>query len=263
MERDLHRERAQNTVKDLEGRTALVSGSTTGLGLEIASALGARGARIALNYSHQVARAQTALERVRARGIEAQLFRASVVNPSEVAELFAQIDSGLGPVDILVINATPDQPQRPIEEYDWEDYQAMLDFFVKSPYLLTRTALPYMRSQGWGRIINITSEVVQRAPAHFSAYVAAKGAQEAWTRAMARELAPDQITVNMVSPGWIPVERHESDPVDVKQAYLEKIPMGRWGIPSDVASAVTFLASESAGFITGQRIGVSGGMTIS
>ena len=136
--------------------------------------------------------------------------------------LYDEVRDTLGPIDILVLNATPDQPQRPIEEYDWAFFQQMLDFFVKSPYLLTRACLPHMKAQKFGRIINITSEVFDVGVSPFTAYVAAKGAQTGFTRSLARELAPCGITVNNVAPGWIPVERHEKDPQSDKDAYLAR-----------------------------------------
>ena len=96
----------------------------------------------------------------------------------------------------------------------------------------------------------------------FSAYVAAKGAQTGWNRSMAGELAPWNITVNMVSPGWIPVERHEKDPQDLKDGYRALIPVDRWGVPDDLKGAIVFLASDSASFVTGQNLHVNGGMTV-
>jgi 3-oxoacyl-[acyl-carrier protein] reductase len=92
--------------------------------------------------------------------------------------------------------------------------------------------------------------------------VAAKGAQEGWTRSMANELAPHNITVNIVAPGWIPVERHADDPQEQKDGYKKLIPMGRWGVPDDVGGAIVFLASEAASFITGQSFAINGGMTV-
>lgn len=247
----------------LEGRVALVTGSTTGLGKAMAKQLGDAGARVALNYANSRPRAEAAFEDFSADGREGALFQADVTDPEQVARLAAEVADTLGPIDVLVCNATPDQPQKPIEEYDWAFHQQMIDFFVKSPFLLTRALLPHMRSQRWGRIVNIGSEVFDRGVPNFSPYVAAKGAQRGWTRSMAMELAPDQITVNMVSPGWIPVERHENDPQEDKDGYHALIPLGRWGVPSDIGSAVTFLASEQAGFITGQTLVVNGGMTVS
>jgi 3-oxoacyl-[acyl-carrier protein] reductase len=119
-----------------------------------------------------------------------------------------------------------------------------------------------MKQRKWGRIINITSEVFSRGVAPFSAYVAAKGGQIGWSRSMANELAPWNITVNMIAPGWIPVERHASDPEHEKEAYRRLIPMGRWGIPQDLAGTVVYLASEASNFVTGQDIHVNGGMTV-
>ncbi|MFO1078763.1 MAG: SDR family oxidoreductase [Planctomycetota bacterium] len=246
----------------LLGRTALVTGSSKGLGRAMARALGAAGAKVAMNYAHSKDAAEAAFAEFVGRGYEGGLFRADVTNEKQVQKLVATIEKQLGAVDILVVNATPDQPQKTIEQYDWAFYQSMLDFFVKSPYLLTRAVLPAMKKRRFGRIINIGSEVFRRGVAPFSAYVAAKGAQTGWTRSMANELAPWQITVNIVSPGWIPVERHDKDPQALKDGYKALIPMQRWGVPGDVGGVVTFLAGDAAAFITGQDIAVNGGMTV-
>jgi 3-oxoacyl-[acyl-carrier protein] reductase len=138
----------------------------------------------------------------------------------------------------------------------------MLDFFIKSPYLLTRATLPHMKAQRWGRIINIGSEVFQRGVPNFTAYCAAKGGQSGFTRSLASELAPWGITVNMISPGWIPVERHEKDPQELKDGYFAGLPMQRWGVPKEVADTVTFFASDEASYISGQNICVNGAHTV-
>jgi len=247
---------------DLTGRVALVTGSTTGLGKAMAIALGQAGAKVALNYANNQARAEKAFAEFQASGGKGALFRGSVVDEAEVKRLVEEVAKTLGAIDILVFNATPDQPQKPIEEYDWTFYQSMLDFFIKSPFLLTRACLPHLKQQKWGRIINIGSEVVARGVPNFSAYVAAKGGQNGWTRSMSGELAPYGITVNMIAPGWIPVERHENDPQEAKDGYRALIPANRWGVPQDVAGAVVFLASDAASFITGQNLHVNGGMTV-
>ena len=246
----------------LDGKVALVTGSSTGLGKAIAIAIGRAGATVAMNYFNNEVRAEKALAEFRETGARGDMFRANVIDPEDVQKLYDQVREKLGPVDILVCNATPDQPLRPIEEYDWEFYQSMLDFFVKSPYLLSMACLPHMKQQKWGRIINITSEVFQMGVAPFTAYVAAKGGQTGFSRSLARELAPYQITVNMVAPGWIPVERHENDPQEMKDGYLATIPMQRWGAPDDVGAAVCFYASDEAAFITGQTVSVNGGTTV-
>lgn len=245
----------------LANRVALVTGSSTGLGKAIAFALGQAGARVAFNYANNRDRAEAAFAEYEATGATGTLIRADVTDPDEVQQLIELIEFDLGPVDILVPNATPAQPQKPIEAYEWAFYQTMLDFFVKSPYLLSRACLPHMKRQRWGRIINVVSEVFSEGVAPFTAYVAAKGGQIGFSRSLATELAPYGITVNMIAPGWIPVERHENDPQALKDAYRKTIPMGRWGLPEDVAGAVVYYASDEASFVTGQYIAVNGGRT--
>ena len=247
---------------NLNGKVALVTGSSKGLGKAMAFALGAAGAKVAFNYANGQYFAEQTFAEFKAEGFTGGLYRANVIDPGEVKSLCAQIAKELGPIDIVIPNATPAQPLKPIEQYDWEFYQSMYDFFVKSPYLITREVLPHMKKQKWGRIINITSEVFNRGVAPFSAYVAAKGGQIGWSRSMANELAPWNITVNMIAPGWIPVERHANDPEHEKEAYRRLIPMGRWGIPQDLAGTVVYLASEASNFVTGQDIHVNGGMTV-
>jgi len=249
------------SLRPLENRVALVTGSTTGLGKEMALALGRAGAKVAINYQNNAERAQKAFAEIRAEGIDAALIRGDVTHESDVPRMVAEIGEQLGPVDILVLNATCAQPQKPIEEYDWAFCQSMLDFFVKSPFLMTRACLPHMKAQRWGRILNIGSEVVARGVSRFTAYVAAKGAQNGFHRSLATELAPDGITVNMISPGWIPVERHDNDSQQMKDDYQRLIPTGHFGVPEDLGGAAVFLASDAASFVTGQNLHINGGMT--
>jgi len=245
----------------LAGRVALVTGSSTGLGKATARCLGRAWAKVAVNYANAAGRAEEAVADLRAEGVEAGLFQADVTSAAEIDRMVAAIEGSLGPVDIVVVNATPAQPLKPIEDYDWDFYQQMLDFFVKSPYLLARRVLPGMKARRHGRLINITSEVFHLGVAPFSAYVAAKGGQTGWSRSMCHELAPFGITVNMIAPGWIPVERHENDPQADKDAYLASVPLGRWGKPEEVGWAAVYLASIEAAFVTGQTIAVNGGKT--
>ena len=247
---------------DLKGRVALVTGSTAGLGHEIACSLGRAGARVALNYRNDEVRADVALTRYLETGAEGALFRADVTDAAAVQGLVDSVEERFGSIDVLVVNATPSQPERCLEAYEWAEVEAMLDAFVKSPFLLAQRVVGAMKDQGWGRIIQIGSEVLDQGTPNFSAYVAAKGAQNGLNRSLAKELAAWNITVNMVSPGWIPVERHQDVAATDRAAYLDSIPMGRWGTPGDVASAVTFLASEHASFVTGANLHVNGGRSV-
>ncbi len=163
---------------------------------------------------------------------------------------------------MLVVNATGPQPEGLLGEVAWQDHLAQLDFFVKSPVLLGRAVVPGMRARRFGRIVQVDSEVADRPPPGRSAYATAKSAQIGLTRSWARELAPFGITVNTVAPGFVPVERHADVPPEIRSAYLASVPAGRMGTPEDIAHAVSFLTSDGAGFVTGQRIIVDGGRSL-
>ncbi len=244
------------------GHVAWVTGSTRGLGKEIALELARRGAAVAMNFANNRDAAERAFVDLQAVQPRSCLVQGDVTDQGEIARMHSEIAAQLGPVDILVPNATCAQPQRPLEDYDWDFFQSMLDFFVKSPVLLTKAVLPHMKQQRWGRIVHITSEVFAQGTAPFSAYVAAKGGQVGFARSTARELAPFGITVNSVAPGWIPVERHADDPQEAKDGYVAGVPAGHFGTPADVAVAVCFYASDAASFITGQSMAVNGGNTL-
>ncbi|MGB0354691.1 MAG: SDR family NAD(P)-dependent oxidoreductase [Opitutales bacterium] len=245
----------------LLNKVALVTGSSRGLGRGIALALGKAGAKVCLNYLNNSEAAEGTLTKLREEGIHAAMFRADASDKEQVESMIEAIEEKFGSLDILVPNATPDQPQKPIEEYDADFYRQMYDFFVVSPFHLAKAVLPGMKKRKSGRIINITSEVFHSSVPEFSAYVAAKGGQIGWSRSMASELASFGITVNTVAPGWIPTERHENDSEEVKNEYLKTIPLGRWGTPEDVGNAVVYYSSDEASFVTGQTLCVNGGRT--
>lgn len=242
-------------------RTALVTGASRGLGRAIAQQLAAAGHRVVVNYHSSRSAAEETVQAIVAAGGEAVALPADVRDPAQLAALLAAAQQCFGPVEILVHNATGPQPMQPLEDYRWQDFQDQLDFFVKAPVLLTQALLPARKQARWGRIILIGSEVADLGNANFSAYVAAKAAMVGLTRAWAREFGPWQITVNLVAPGWIPVERHAGTPTAALDAYAQAVPLRRQGVPEDVAGAVVYLASEAAGFVTGQCLSVNGGNT--
>jgi 3-oxoacyl-[acyl-carrier protein] reductase len=239
-------------------RVALVSGSSRGLGSAIARRLGRDGLAVAVNGLHDDGDLRSVAAAIRDDGRVAETFPADVTDDRDVAWLVDEVADRLGPIDVLVLNATGPQPEAPLADVRWEDHVAQLDFFVKSPVLLGRAVVSAMRSRGGGRIVHVDSEVVDRTPPGRSAYVTAKSAQIGLMRSWARELAPDGITVNTVAPGFVPVERHADVPEDVRAAYLASVPAGRMGTPEDIADAVSFFASPGAGFVTGQRLVVDG-----
>jgi 3-oxoacyl-[acyl-carrier protein] reductase len=243
-------------------RVALVTGSSRGLGAAIARRLARDGLAVAVNGQRGDGQAHEVARTIRDVGGTAEAFGADITDQQQVVELAAAITSRFGTVDVLVLNATGPQPEAPVTGVAWADHLAQLDFFVKSPVLLGGVVLPNMVARHYGRIVHIDSEVADRPPPGRSAYATAKSAQIGLARAWARELAPFGITVNTVAPGFIPVERHAGVPAETVDAYLAGVPAGRMGTPGDIACAVSFLASEDAGFITGQRIVVDGGRNL-
>ena len=243
-------------------RVALVTGSSRGLGAAIARRLAQDGLVVAVNGQLGDGQAHEVASTIRDAGGTAEAFGADITDQQQVAELVAAITGRFGPVDVLVLNATGPQPEAPVTDVAWADHLAQLDFFVKSPVLLGGAVLPAMMARHYGRIVHIDSEVADRPPPGRSAYATAKSAQIGLARAWARELAPSGITVNTVAPGFVPVKRHAGVPAGIVDAYLASVPAGRMGTPSDIAHAVNFLASEEAGFITGQRIVVDGGRNL-
>jgi 3-oxoacyl-[acyl-carrier protein] reductase len=242
-------------------RVALVTGSSRGLGSAIATRLARDGFAVAVNGIDEE-RAEDVATTIRGAGGSAEAFVADVTDEAQVAELAAAVTGSLGPVGVLVLNATGPQPEAPIAEVTWQDHLDQLEFFVKSPVLLLRAVLPAMRSRRYGRIIQIDSEVADRPPPGRSAYATAKNAQIGLTLSWAAELAPLGITVNAVAPGFVPVERHADVRDATREAYRASVPSGRMGTPDDIANAVSFFASEAAGFVTGRRLIVDGGRAL-
>jgi 3-oxoacyl-[acyl-carrier protein] reductase len=243
-------------------RVALVTGSSRGLGSAIAERLARDGFAVAANGFRSEEETQDVVAALRGDGGTAEAFIADVTDESAVEDLVSGVAERLGPIDVLVLNATGPQPEAPLPDVPWQDHLDQLAFFVKSPVLLMRAVLPSMRERGYGRIVQIDSEVADRPPPGRSAYVTAKNAQIGLTRAFARELAPLGITVNTVAPGFIPVERHIDVTGPEMTAYVATVPTGHLGTREDIANAVSFFASEEAGFVTGQRLLVDGGRSL-
>ncbi|UYM03429.1 SDR family oxidoreductase [Solicola gregarius] len=241
---------------------ALVTGASRGLGAAVARSLAADGWAVAVGYRSGSERAQRVVDDIRNSGGAAEAFAADVTDESQVTDLVDRVTNDLGEIEVLVANATGPQPRVPVDDLTWQAHLDQLEFFVKSPTLLLRAVLPSMKRRRSGRVIQIGSDIFERALPGMSAYVAAKGAQLGLTRSWARELGPFGITVNVVAPGWIPVERHGDVPPEQVTEYLADVPLARMGMPGDVAATVSFIASDAAGFITGERITVNGGHTI-
>lgn len=240
-------------------RVALVTGASRGLGAVIARRLAADGWRVAVNYHSDAEGAARVVDDIARTGGVARAIRADVTDEDAVAELVEQATRDLGPVLGVVANATGPQPVTALAELTWQQHLDQLTYFVKSPTLLAQAALPTMREHNHGRLVLIGSDMVDRIVPGWSAYSAAKAAEAELAKVWARELGPYGITVNLVAPGWIPVERHAGNDT---AGYLADVPLGRIGTPDDIAGVVAYLTSDNAGFVTGQCIRVNGGHTL-
>ncbi|WP_225993845.1 SDR family NAD(P)-dependent oxidoreductase [Actinomadura rudentiformis] len=241
---------------------ALVTGASRGLGAVMVRRLAADGWTVAVNSRSGGGEADQVVDGIRAAGGSAAAFTADVTDEEATADLVTRVTERLGPVGALVVNATGPQPVVALEDLTWQAHLDQLTFFVKSPTLLVQAVLPGMKERRAGRIVQIGSDIVDRALPGMSAYVAAKEAQFGLTRTWARELGPSGITVNLVAPGWIPVERHAAVSEEELLGYRSGVALGRMGIPEEVAAVVSFLVSADAAFITGERITVNGGHTL-
>jgi NAD(P)-dependent dehydrogenase (short-subunit alcohol dehydrogenase family) len=246
-------------VTRLDGRVAVVTGASKGLGEAIAVALAAAGARLAL-----VARDGGQLDRLaatlRAGGAEAEPFAADVRDETAVAALAAAVEARFGAVHILV-NSAGVNVRKNLTDFTLEEWRRVLDTNLTGVFLMCRAFLPLMKGQGYGRVLNLTSMMSHIALAERTAYCASKAGLVGLTRALALEVASDGITVNGISPG--PFETAMNAPLlanpEVNRFFTSRIPLGRWGKPEEVASLALYLCSEEAGFITGTDVLIDGG----
>jgi len=241
------------------GKTVLVTGSSRGIGKAIAVKLGKLGANVVLNgTSESVLKTASELEEM---GIRVTATVGDVRNSEDVKLIFEKAVGTFGGVDILINNAgiTRDKPLAMMSEDDWD---TVLDINLKGCFLCTKAAAKVMIKKRYGRIINISSVAGAYGNQGQANYSASKGGMIGLTKTTAKELAPRGITCNAVTPGLIESDMTEILPEDLKQKYLEKIALGRFGTPEDVANVVAFLASDEAAYVTGQVIDIDGGLVM-
>ena len=243
----------------LEGKVALVTGASRGIGKSIALLLASRGADIAINYAGNTAGAEQTKAEVEALGRKAILVKTDVADAEACAAMIDEVVKAFGKIDILVNNAgiTRDGLLMRMKEADWD---AVLTTNLKSVFNCTKAAVKYMMKARSGRIVNISSVVGAMGNAGQANYAAAKAGILGFTKATAKEVAARGITVNAVAPGFIATDMTSVLPEKVVENLKANIPMGRLGDPEDIAKAVAFLVSDEAAYITGQTLHVNGGM---
>jgi 3-oxoacyl-[acyl-carrier protein] reductase len=239
-------------MNDLKNRVALVTGGSRGIGAGIAVALATAGADVAVNYREQGAAAQSVCAEIASRGRKAIAVQADVSRADEITRMVSELESSLGPVDILVNNAAIAQP-RPFEEITETEWDEILRVNLKSVFLVTQAVIAGMRKRKWGRIINLSSVAAQTGGAVGAHYAASKAGIIGLTHSCASSFIKDGITVNAIAPALIETDMVTSNP----NASPRLIPMGHFGKVDDVASIAVMLAGNK--YITGQTISVNGG----
>jgi 3-oxoacyl-[acyl-carrier protein] reductase len=243
----------------LEGRVALVTGASRGIGRAIALALGQAGAYVVLNYRGNQDAAEESLASITAQGGRGELCQFDIATENQVAEAVKKIIDGHQKIDILVNNAgvTADNLLMRMKPADWDQ---VIGTNLKGTILCTKVVSRHMIGQRYGRIINLSSVVGQMGNAGQSLYAASKAGIIGFTKAMAREIGSRGITVNAVAPGFIDTDMTAKLPDKLRQESLRNIPLGRFGTCAEVAEMVLFLAGTGADYITGQVFNVNGGL---
>ncbi len=247
----------------LNGKVAVVTGASKGIGAAIAEKLGSEGAKVVVNYGHDKAGAQKVTEKIKHSGGDAISVQADVSKAEDIKKLFAETTRTFGNVDILVNNAGVYE-FRSLESLDEEHFRKIFDLNVLGLLLTTKEAVAHMNGQG-GSIINVSSIAAKTPAVNSSVYSATKGAVDVISRALALELAPRKIRVNSLSPGATDTEgvrALEEYKNGFEQMAITRTPLGRIGTAEDIAKAALFLASEDSGWVTGEELLVGGGIRL-
>ena len=247
--------------RPLQGKVALVTGASGGIGHSIALKLASQGARLGVHYNSDKGRAEQVAEEIRNAGSEAMPLAADVTDSAQVQDMFSRLEDDWGGVDILVNNAgiTKDSLLIRMSESDWDD---VVEVNLKGAFLCCRAAAKTMLRKRWGRIIIISSIVGLAGNVGQANYAASKAGLVGLTKSLAREIASRNITVNSLTPGFIETEMTKTMTKEMMELVLSRIAMGHLGSPQDVAGFVAFLAGEEAGYITGQAFAVDGGLVL-
>jgi gluconate 5-dehydrogenase len=246
---------------NLDGKIALVTGGGSGLGLAIARGLADAGARVAINGRNRT-KLDAAAAVLAEDGINARVLPFDVTDEAAVADGVATLERDLGAVEILVNNAAINQRQ-PLEAFSLADWRALQGANLDGPFLVTRAVLPAMKARQSGKIVNICSLASDLGRPNIVAYATSKGALKMMTRALAVELAPFNIQVNGIAPGFFKTEMNAALIANAEfSAWVERrTPAGRWGEPVEIAGAAVFLASHAADYVTGHLLYVDGGFS--
>ena len=243
----------------MKNRVVLVTGASRGIGAATAKLLAQQGAAVAVNYHRSEGQARALVDELRRADRRAVAVRADVRDPAQAQAMVETATKDLGPVDTLVVNASISFPIRPFVDYSWADFQAKLDGELGAAFHCCKAVVPGMISRRAGCIVLVSSSLSRRPGPGFCAHSTAKSGLDGFARALALELGPHAIRVNVVAPGLTDTDATAGLPPAAKEASARMTPLGRNGLPEDVAGAVLAVCSDAARFLTGVYVPVSGG----
>ncbi|MCI4397578.1 MAG: SDR family oxidoreductase [Acidobacteria bacterium] len=245
---------------ELEGKVALVTGASRGIGAATAKLLAARGAAVVVNYLQSEKAAREVVAAIGAEGGRALAIKADVREREQVDEMAKAAEKAFGPLNVLVINASIGFPVKPFLEYPWDAFEAKLLGEMKAAFNCCKAVVPGMVARKSGSVIAISSGLSRHPGQGFCAHSSAKSALDAFIKSLALELGPSGVRANAVAPGLTLTDATSFLPAEAKEASARATPLKRNGLPEDIAGAVLFLASDASRFVTGQYIPVSGGI---
>jgi 3-oxoacyl-[acyl-carrier protein] reductase len=244
----------------LKDKVAIVTGSSRGIGAATAALLAAHGAKVAVNCKQNRERGEQVLAKIEEGGGAAILVQADVTVPAQIDALVERTSKELGPVDILVNNANINFPIKPFLEYSWEDFERKLLCELKASFFCCKAVVPGMVERKSGCIVNVSSGLSRTPGLGFIAHTTAKSGLDGFSKALAEELGPHGIRVNVVAPGLTVTDATAFHPEEVKQAIAQRTPLRRLGQPEDIAGAVLFYCADWSRFVTGSYLPASGGI---
>ena len=243
----------------LQGRTVLITGASRGIGAATARHLAAQGAKVAVNFAQNAAAAQAVVDAIQGAGGQALALQADVRDQAQVEAMFARAERELGPIDTLILNANMSFPMAPFPKMPWEGFQAKLLGELASAFHPCTAAVPGMIQRHQGCIIAISSGLSRQPGEGFSAHTTAKSGLDGFMKALALELGPHGIRVNIIAPGLTETDATAFYPEAAKAAAGQRLPLRRIGSPEDVAGIIGLVASDEAGYLTGQYLSAGGG----
>ncbi|MBI1987602.1 MAG: SDR family oxidoreductase [Nitrospinae bacterium] len=243
----------------LEGKVAIVTGSSRGTGAAIAKVFAREGACVVINQVRDEGNPQAVLQEIAQEGGQALWVKADITRREEVERLVKEVEGRWGKVDILINNYVPSVANKPFAQTTWEDCQEQIDGTIRAAFYTCQAVLEGMVRRRWGRIVLIGSMVIHQPRVGTHAYAVAKSAQLAFVRNLAIEYGPYGITVNLLSPSIILTEEVAAMPQELRDRFVQRTPLGRIALPEEVARAALFLSSDDSSYVTGVYLPVNGG----